>query len=232
MKPNKRNKMMDTTTPISARRSTRVSRTVTTTTSSRRKSRGFTSVSNTNVPCRKWTQVYRPPRHGVGFKTLKWVTIDELTIDERITYDEELQKKKERKRAELEMNQKAKSVDKVVDKTTDENSEKGIEKVADKAVDKAADNLAPKEIETTESAIVEVGANDTNQTKILSEQKVSDPIMENPKPNNNENEVVEDTADMEHIAKKSKIEQLEGPQQQNDVSIHTGNELSNQKNDL
>ena len=227
---------MDTTTPISARRSTRVSRTVTTTTSSRRKSRGFTSVSNTNVPCRKWTQVYRPPRHGVGFKTLKWVTIDELTIDERITYDEESQKKKERKRAELEMNQKAKSVDKAadmaVDKTTDENAEKGIEKVADKAVDKAADNLAPKEIETTKSAIAEVGANDTDQTKILSEQIVTDPIMENPKPNNSRNEVVEDTADMEHIAKKSKIEQLEGPQQQDDVSIHTGNELSNQKNDL
>ena len=99
MKPKKRSRSsLDSTT---SRRSTRVSRASTTpSTSSRRRSGGSTNRSTlianflSDKECRKWTQVLRPPRPGVGFKSMVWVPVDELDDDERKVYSEQLEKRR------------------------------------------------------------------------------------------------------------------------------------------
>mmetsp|Transcript_4634 Transcript_4634/g.8892 ORF Transcript_4634/g.8892 Transcript_4634/m.8892 type:complete len:145 (+) Transcript_4634:1982-2416(+) len=43
-------------------------------------------------PVRKWAQVYRAPAENVGFKTLKWVPLEELTFEEKLAWNEDQQK--------------------------------------------------------------------------------------------------------------------------------------------
>ncbi len=40
-------------------------------------------------PARKFAKVLRPPAANVGFKTLKWVPVEELTFEEKLAWDEE-----------------------------------------------------------------------------------------------------------------------------------------------
>lgn len=43
-------------------------------------------------PVRKWVKVLRPPADNAGFQTLKWVPLEELTFEEKLTWDEEQRK--------------------------------------------------------------------------------------------------------------------------------------------
>ncbi len=40
-------------------------------------------------PARKFAKVLRPPAANVGFKTLKWIPVEELTFEEKLAWDEE-----------------------------------------------------------------------------------------------------------------------------------------------
>lgn len=40
-------------------------------------------------PARKWAKVLREPVENIGFRTVKWVSIEDLTFDEKIAWDEE-----------------------------------------------------------------------------------------------------------------------------------------------
>ena len=98
MKRKRTKKVYDSLT----RRSTRVSRTsigstATAASSSRRKKRPSTALIHNDQPARKWAQVLRPPTHGVGFKTMKWIPIDDLTEDERTKYNENEEVKRKRR---------------------------------------------------------------------------------------------------------------------------------------
>lgn len=106
MRRRRTKKSLDGKTPTSARRSTRVSRGSIgggssdadgklSAASSRLRKKNRLSLASTQ-PCQKWANVLRPPRNGVGFKTMKWVPLSELTIEERIVYDEEMQEKRKR----------------------------------------------------------------------------------------------------------------------------------------
>ena len=59
------------------------------------------TASTSDKPARKWAQVLRPLKPGVGFKTLKWVPVNQLTMIERNVYDEEELEKKRKKEMEV-----------------------------------------------------------------------------------------------------------------------------------
>ena len=98
---NKRSRAsLDPSAITTSRRSTRVSRTSTGSSSAplsstrRRNARLSTFSHNINKQCRKWTQVLRPPRPGVAFKALVWVPVENLDDDERKVYTEKNEKKR------------------------------------------------------------------------------------------------------------------------------------------
>ena len=80
-----------TTTSSSSRRSTRVSRFSSgannDSQSTRKKS--VTRRSTPKGPARKWAKVLRAPADNVGFKTLQWISIQDLNFDEKIAWDED-----------------------------------------------------------------------------------------------------------------------------------------------
>jgi hypothetical protein len=57
----------------------------TTTATARRKKNG----KKKDMIVRRWVLVSRPPAHGIGFKVPTWVTIENLTVAERLRYETE-----------------------------------------------------------------------------------------------------------------------------------------------
>ena len=127
-----------------SRRSTRASRTASATTkhdynsqytqSSRKKKKKNQAPARVlrlrphSGPVRKFAKVFRPPAEGVGFKTVKWVPVEELNFEERVEWDAEQRKEKGRV-----LNEKKKEKEKEAKVEAEAGANSGVKGVKDES---------------------------------------------------------------------------------------------------